>query len=176
MKKKIRIKNVSTCNIIVTIIVAILFAGIAAMGRTEFNILKTTTDQYIDCERAAKQLQDGSDYLTEQVRLYATTAQREYMDLYFEEADVTMRREEAIEILQKYFDGTEIMDALQKALDYSQELMNTEYYSMRLVAETTGTEESSWPEEIQAVSLSQEDEALTDAQKLQKAQEIVCDN
>ncbi len=176
MERKIRIKNVSTCNIVVTIVVAILFAGIAAMGRTEFNILKTTTDQYIDCERAAKQLQDGSDYLTEQVRLYATTAQREYMDLYFEEADVTMRREEAITILQKYFDGTEIMDALQKALGYSQELMNTEYYSMRLVAETTDTEEDSWPEEIQAVSLSPEDEALTDAQKLQKAQEIVCDN
>lgn len=176
MKKKIRIRNVSICNIVITIFVAVLFAGIAAMGREKFNILKTATDQYIDCERAAKQLQDGSDYLTEQVRLYAITAQREYMDLYFEEADVTKRREEALTILEKYFAGTKIMDSLQGALDCSLELMETEYYSMRLVAETTDTEETSWPEEIQAVSLSQEDAALTDAGKLKKAQEIVCDN
>ena len=30
-----------------------------------------------------RQLQDGSDYLTEQVRLYAMTGERNYLDQYF---------------------------------------------------------------------------------------------
>ena len=65
----------------------------------EFKILRMTTEQYIACERAAKQLQDGSDYLTEQVRLYVMTGQQEYMENYFKEANVTCRREHALEEL-----------------------------------------------------------------------------
>ena len=66
----------------------------------EFKILRMTTEQYIACERAAKQLQDGSDYLTEQVRLYAITRESKYMNLYFEEAG-THRWEEALASLEQ---------------------------------------------------------------------------
>ena len=41
-------------------------------------MLQETTEKYIICESAAKQLQEGSDCLTEQVRLYAMTGQSEY--------------------------------------------------------------------------------------------------
>lgn len=71
MKKKIKIEKVSTWSIITTIIVVILFGFISFQSEKEFHVLQTSTEQYISCERAAKQLQDGSDYLTEQVRLYA---------------------------------------------------------------------------------------------------------
>ena len=46
------------------------------------------TEKCILCEKAAKDSQDGSDYLTEQVRLYAITSQKKYMDAYFTEADL----------------------------------------------------------------------------------------
>lgn len=176
MKRKIRIQRVSACNIAVTIIVAVLFTIISLMGEKEFHVLKTSTEEYIACERAAKQLQDGSDYLTEQVRLYATTEKEQYMELYFEEADTTKRREKALESLKEYFDGTEIFESLQSALNYSQELMDTEYYSMRLVAEATGKSEDTWPEEIKNVELTSSDAFLSPEEKVEKAREIVCDD
>lgn len=173
MKRKIRIQRVSTFNICITILVAVLFAMIAMMGRKEFKTLQMTTEQYIECESAAKQLQDGSDYLTEQVRLYAMTGQPEYVDRYFEEADVTKRRENALEKLENCFEEEEILQPLQKALSFSTKLMDTEYYSMRLVAEAMGDSEDTWHEEIRQVQLLASDEKLSAEEKMKKAQELV---
>ncbi len=175
-KRKIRIQRVSTWDIVVTIILAILFVVVCIMGEKEFHVLQETTEKYITCENAAKQLQDGSDYLTEQVRLYAMTGQSKYRTLYFEEANTTQRREKALDDLKVYFEGTETFEALQAALDCSEELMNTEIYSMRLVAEATEKDQRGWPEEIKAIELSKEDKLLTSEEKMEKAQEIVCDN
>ena len=59
---------------------ALIFIAVSIMSDREFGVLKRTTNQYIICENAAKQLQDGSDYLTEQVRMYAMTGEKKYMD------------------------------------------------------------------------------------------------
>lgn len=130
----------------------------------------------ITCENAAKQLQDGSDYLSEQVRLYAMTEEVKYMDLYFTEANKTRRRENALEELRIYFDGTKIIKSLQNAMECSRNLMATEYYSMRLTAEASGMEKEDMPEEIAGTILLQADQELSDADKLRKAREIVCDD
>jgi len=106
--KKIRIQRVSTWSIIVTIVLAVIFAAVSESSEKEFQVLRQTTDEYILCQNSAKELQDGSDYLTEQVRMYAMTGK-------------------------------------------------TEYYSMRLVAESYGKSEESLPEEIRDVQLSTED-------------------
>lgn len=175
MKKKIRIQRVSTWSISITIALAILFTWLSVEGRKEFRTLEVVTEEYIACENDAKQLQDGSDYLTEQVRLYAMTGKQEYRDLYFEEADTTRRREQALDNLQEYFQGSEVFETLQTALNYSQELMNTEYYAMRLVSEAVGDVESALPEELQNIELSDTDKALPSEKKMEKAQQLVCD-
>lgn len=54
--------------------------------------------------------------------------------------------------------------------------MDTEYYSMRLVCEAAGKASDTWPQEIQHVKLSEADAALSDEEKITKAQEIVCDD
>ena len=176
MSKKIKIQKVSSWSTGITILVAIVFVCISILGEKEFAVVRDTTEQYITCERAAKQLQDGSDYLTEQVRMYAMTGKSKYMELYFMEADVTRHRDKALDDLKEYFDGTDTFTALEEALNCSKELMSTEYYSMRLVSEAMGKEESSWPEEIQQTKLSAADEALTSEAKQEKAQELVSDN
>ena len=176
MNKKIKIETVSAWSIGLTIAFAFLFVLICTQSEKEFRVLRNTTEQYIVCENAAKQLQDGSDYLTEQVRLYAMTGQTEYRDLYFEEANVTRRRENALDSLKEYFDQTDAFNSLQNALNCSQELMNTEYYSMRLVCEASNTEPDTWPQEIQNIELSDADSRLSSEDKYKKAQEIVCDN
>lgn len=72
--------------------------------------------------------------------------------------------------------GTDGFKALQKAMNYSQKLMETEYYSMRLEAEGNEEDESTWPEEIKAVTLSEEDLQLLSYEKKQKAQQLVSGN
>ena len=176
MSKKIRIQKVSSWSTRITIVVAILFICISVMSQKEFTTVRQTTEQYIDCEKAAKELQDASDYLSEQVRMYAMTGKRKYMDLYFMEVNVTKHREKALQSLKKNFDGTDTFNALKKALNYSTELMDTEYYSMRLISEATGKAKDTWPEEIQKVELSKADEALTSEQKQDRARAMVSDN
>ena len=175
MGRKIKIGKVSSWSIGITLLVAALFLTISVLSEKEFSILHDTTEQYIECERAVKQLQDGSDYLTEQVRLYAMTGQRTYMEQYFKEAETTRRRETALENLKTYFDGTDAFTALQHAMSSSKELMDTEYYSMRLEADGCGADLSSFPAAIREVRLSEEDSRLSAEKKLEKAAEIVSD-
>ena len=176
MKRKVRIQRVSTWSIGVTVVVSLLFVLISLMGEKEFHVLRQSTEQYIICEKAAKQLQDGSDDLTEQVRLYTTTGERKYRELYFEEAKETKRREHALEDLKTYFDGEDAFLALQDAMDCSVNLMETEYYSMRLEAEANDEAEDMWPDELKQVELSAADDALDTGKKHTRAQELVSDD
>lgn len=175
-KKKIEIRKVSVWYLVATAVFAILFAVVSIAGNKEFQVLRTTTDQYITCENAAKQLQDGSDYLTEQVRLYTMTGDSRYSDLYFKEAEETQRRENALEELRKYFEGTDTFESLQSALDCSQELMYREYYAMRLVEEAQNLDISTWPEEVKKVIISKEDRRLGEKGKMERAQQMVYDD
>ena len=95
------------------------------------------------------------------------------IDAYFEEANVTHNREKALQDLEALNIGTEAIDALKDALSDSVDLMQTEYYSMCLVEESTGNTPSAWPEELRTVQLSAEDAALSPAEKLYKAQQLV---
>lgn len=173
MGRKIKIRKISSWSIGITIVVAALFMAVSILSGREFAVLQDTTEQYIQCEREAKQLQEGSDYLTEQARLYAMTGQRTYMDQYFKEAEVTRRRENAVENLRQYFDGTEAFTALEHAMSLSAELMETEYYSMRLEAEGGGADLSAFPETLQEIQLKDTDSHLSAKGKRDRAVELV---
>ena len=121
---RVKIKSISKWNTVIAVVAGLLFILFSFWANKEFRVLQTATEKYILCENAAKDLQDGSDYLTEQVRLYAMTGERRYLDNYFTEANETCRREHALESLQEYFGGTSVFEALQRALNDSQELRN----------------------------------------------------
>lgn len=71
--KKIQIQRVSVFDIVVTLVLGVVFVLLSVRGTGELAAMQTTTQDYIQCEQMAKQLQDGSDYLVEQVRMYAAT-------------------------------------------------------------------------------------------------------
>ena len=173
MAGKIKIRSVSKWNIVTTVILAILCVSVSLFGFTQYAVLRSAMQDYIACESAAHELQDGSDNLTKQVRLAAATGDFSYIDAYFEEANVTRSREKALEDLAALDDSSDAIQSLQEALLASVNLMQTEYYSMRLVAESIGTDPSTWPTELQDVKLSGEDAALSPADKLSRAQQMV---
>ena len=136
--RRIHVQNISVISIAVTIILSIACVAIFTQGRVQFETLQQATETYISCEKDAKQLQSGSDYLTEQVRMVVMTGDDQYIDNYFTEADETQRREQALGDLKGQFSGANAFNSLQQAMNESTELMQTEYYAMRLMCDANG--------------------------------------
>lgn len=182
--KKIRIQRVSAFDVTVTLPLAVILGLLSVRGIGELSKMQTATEDYIQCQTLARQLQSGSDYLVGQVRMYTATGQREYMDNYFENLNVTHRRETALEYFVENYGDTEAFTLLKSAMMTSQNLSCTHRYAMRLVAQATLVDFSAWPPEIQSVSLYDSDMAMSDADKLRRAQQLVsnsqhqntCDN
>ena len=173
MAGKIKIRSISKWNIVTTVTLALLCVGLSLLGFTQYRVLCSAMQDYISCENAAHELQEGSDILTKQVRLAAATGESSYIDAYFEEANVNKTREKALEDLAVLDRDSDAIKQLQEALDASVDLMQTEYYSMRLVEESIGSDPDTWPGELQDVELSQTDASLSSTDKLSKAQQLV---
>ena len=171
--KKIRIQRVSAFDIIITLALAVVFVALSLQGTGELTQMQRATDDYIQCETLARQLQSGSDYLVEQVRMYTATGQREYMDNYFEELNTTRRRETALEYFAGNYSDTDAFTLLKSAMSTSQYLSYTDRYAMRLMAQATLADTTDWPAEIQTVSLHDSDLTMSDADKMRKAQQLV---
>ena len=138
--------------------------------------LAVTTEEYIYLEDAAKDIMNASDYLTEKVRLYVQRLEPEYARLYFEEANVTCRREKALEIMREHSLDQSREESLELAVYYSNELMTREIYAMKLVAEAEGHEEKVLPAEVNAIRLEQDDLDLSRQEKLDKARSLLFDS
>lgn len=170
MAGKIKIRIVSHWSIILTIVLFLLFGGISTFGYEQYKVLNAATQDYIACEKAVQELQSGSDILTQQVRMAASTGDQKYIDGYFKEANVTKTREKALQDLAKLDGSADAIVSLKEALSESVDLMQIEYYSMRLVEESMGASPAIWPVEIKQVTLKAEDAALSPSEKLNKAQ------
>ena len=130
----------------VVVIGVILAIVVACGGYISFLNLTKSTEQYNICRNAGVEMQEASDYLTDQARYFAVLAKVEYMQNYFTEANVTKRRNNAVAELQENFAGSEALNDLQQSFIRSVQLMQTEYYSMRLVCEAANIDESLWPD------------------------------
>lgn len=172
---RVRIQTFSTWSLIIACILAILFLLLSLLGMQDFNILEDSTKQYILCANAARQLQEGSDELTTQVRLYTMTQDSSFLDGYFQEALETRSRENAVSTLSSAFPDTDLMEALEQALQESQDLMQREFYAMRLVADSAGVPQDQLPDDVSAVILTAEDAARSAEEKLELARRLVTD-
>ena len=175
MAGKVKIRTVSKCSLIMTILLTALCAGISAYGLQKYVVLRNSLQEYVACESAVLRFIKASDTLTEQARLAASTGEVKYIDAYFQEAEVERNREQALEAIASYEGYEEAVTLLEKSMQDSRELMETEYYAMRLTEEVQGTARSSWPQALQDVRLSEEDQMLPEAEKLLRAQQLMSD-
>ena len=171
--KGVRIQTVSYFMIAVSCIFYIFILYITIQISNHYHTLTQNISKYDVCSQAAGTLEQASDYLTEQVRLYVMTADPKYMDAYIEEICVSMRREHALENLQNNNISEESLSYLQNALNASNELAKTELYSIRLVGEASGYTPDAFPDAVKNIVLSEEDSSLSADAKLQKAQKLV---
>ena len=104
----------------------------------------------ITLEKYANDVQSASDYLTAEVRLFVVNADKKYMDAYFEEANVTKRRETALEEIHRLSENTskheEIHSNISAAIAESKDLMNLEFYAMKLICVKESISFAEYPE------------------------------
>ena len=144
----------------ITVLLSALLLFTTHRTAVSYTAMRDTTEQYIEWKNSASEMQVGSDYLTEQVRCFVETGDRVYLDNYFEEAESTRRRDNALETLSEGLGETKAYKELENAMAESVSLMDREYYAMRLTVSAYGYDLADFPEAIQQVQLSGADVRL----------------
>lgn len=171
--KGIKIKNINIYMMIISCVLYLFLIWATVHASQRYNMMITATEDYIACERNAALIEEGSDYLTEQVRLYTVTRDTVYVDNYFAEVYETRRRDVALEQMTAFNVSQEVSGYLQTALDYSNRLMTEEIYAMRLIARAEETAETALPDDVRKMELTEEDLSLSPEEMEAKAQELV---
>lgn len=171
--KGIKIKNINIAMMVVSCILYLFLIEATIQSSQRYNAMMDATENYIACSRNAGLIEEGSDYLTEQVRLYTVTKNPEYVENYFNEVYQTRRRDIALEQMREFNVSDEISGYLQTALDYSNRLMTDEIYAMRLIAQTEETDGNELPDDVWNMELTEDDYNLEPEEMTAKAQEMV---
>ena len=140
-----------------------------------YKALDEALNEYASAQTEVRELTLASDYLTAQVRGFALSPEMEFVDNYFEEANVTKRRDQAVDKIRSRMshESEESISYLEKSLELSNGLMKTEYYAFTLGIDAMGYDLGSLPDELKSVKLSEEDAALDSEGKLALARDLV---
>ena len=157
------------------VIITIIFSGAIIYSTFRLaNAFRRVTDasrKYSELQKAAHELMNASDYLTEQVQRFTIDGDVRFMNQYFAEAFESKRREEAIAKMAKNDSADSALAKLSAAMNSSVKLMDTEYYAMKLVIDAKGI--TDYPDILKGIVLNEEDNALSPDDKIRRATEIV---
>lgn len=160
------------------IIGAVIISGLVFYSTydllSSYRRLADASSEHIKLRKDASELMDASDYLTEKVQRFTVDGDIQYLNDYFFEAFEARHREQAISKLSERTDNVKAVEKLKNALENSIELMNREYYAMKLVIEAKGYEE--YPELLHNIEISAEDKALSANEKMYLATRMVLDD
>lgn len=178
--KKLKKDGISLKNTYIWLavfVVAISCVLVFATFRSLFayRYLSRATDEYIDLQSSVYELMEASDYLTEKVRRFTVSGEREYLNDYFREATENRRREKAVACLSEMPNAQAALEPLKRAQQGSDDLMAHEYYAMKLVIVAKGYSESDYPEILQNVTLTSADLALSSEDQLDLASNMLLD-
>lgn len=167
----ISLRTIHTLLVIGAVIISGLMLYSTYHLSVSFQNLTKASEQQIELRKAARELMDASDYLTERVQRFTVTGDTRFLDEYFEEAFKANHREEAIKTMSEGEGTSSALVELQNAMTSSVELMNQEYYAMRLVIEAKNY--SDYPQVLDSVVLSDADKMLSADAKMRRATELV---
>ncbi len=170
-EKGISLRVIQMYLIVITVIMSGIIVFCTFQLTETFMRIVKATEEHIELEKAAHELMDASDYLTEQVQRFTVNGDIRFMNEYFTEAFETNRREEAIRKMSVNNDTSAALNDLREAMKNSMELMQREYYAMRLVIEAKGY--TDYPDVLKNVALSSADAALSPDDKMKLATEMV---
>ena len=158
-----------------TILVSMLIGDGIINVMNRHRRLADITSDYIQTQNHVMNMSLGSNYLTEQARLYAITKESAHMEAYFTEVDETKRRENALQAIEEHLQGRDEA-AFQMAVDalkLSNELMDLEIHAMTLAALSVKEDISQYDRRVQEYPLTQEELEYTQEQMADAARTLV---
>lgn len=160
---------ITTIAAIVLAFFAFALAGFIADAEAAASNAET---RYVECSRAVNNLQDASNYLTTNARLFVTTGRRESLDNYVREISVSNRRGNAVEVLKANLAADlDAVNALEKAFSASNGLAQSELTAMRLACDYYDIQDI--PEEIAAAKTDMFRSELNKDAKLEAAKGLL---
>ena len=171
LRSGISLRVVHVWLIVITIVMSAAMVYSTIRLSSSFMRVTDAMEDHLELEKAALELMDASDYLTEKVQRFTIGGNRRFMDEYFEEAFESHRREEALARMSTEPAADAAREKLEKAMDASVKLMDQEYYAMRLVVEAKGYTDC--PQQLYDVVLSEGDAVLLPEEKMTRATELV---
>ncbi|MBR3124147.1 MAG: EAL domain-containing protein [Mogibacterium sp.] len=140
--------------------------------------MEKASDGYIEAQRAATDMEAGSDYLTDRVRCFVVTGEMNYLDDFIEEIEVTKRRDRAVKSLEELLgeEDSIAIDSLNAALELSNELVEYENRAMRLILEAEDYDLTQVPANIAGIQLTKAEWGMSPAQLRKEAETLVFDN
>ena len=169
----VKIRTINGVMIFLACVLYILVIYATLQVSLRYDELVSATNNYIACEKNAAIVREGSDYLTEEVRLFAVTAELRYANNYMKEVNQTRRREKALEELGQFTFSQKAGEYLEAALFNSNKLISRELYAMKLVSVAHEYEKKLLPKEVGDIQLTAEDSELSPEEMLLKAQDMV---
>lgn len=157
------------------VVLCALLILIALYIDRSFLMLEQVTEQYIAASRDCADMQAGSDYLTDRARTFIVTGDITSAEAYFNEMDVTRRRDIAVKSMEEILSGTDTVKYLRASLDYSNRLSEIEKYAMALAAVGQSIDPALLPDVLRSVSLDAGDTLLPPQEQRVKAREMVFD-
>ena len=133
----------SSRNIWIISMVIFVIVAVSMLFSTYYINISIKAEEDAQTRRAAykqlgQNLADASDYLTAEVRYYAITGDIEHLYNYWEEIFETKQREQAIAAFENSDSPEKERILLEQAKKYSDLLVETETYSMKLVLMSEG--------------------------------------
>ena len=140
-----------------------------------YSRMEEATERYITAQQAAADMQAGSDYLTAQARAFVATGDLKRVEQFFEETNVTRRRDHALEAIEDLLEDSPTYSYLSAAMDASNQLLEIEHSAMRLAAESYGYGPAALPEELRALKPSEAERALSPEKQRDEALNMLFD-
>jgi len=166
----------------VTAAAAAAFIGLSAtLGGGLLYANAAIQDEQIAVTRQAEFKAQGltlaaaSDYLTDEARKFSVTTDDKHLKQYWDEINVTQRRDKVLARLKELGATQEEFDLIALAKKNSDALVNTETRSMWLVLSAKGVTPDKMPPAIGSWKASTEDQVMMRDPKLARAREIMFD-
>ncbi|MBQ7655077.1 MAG: EAL domain-containing protein [Clostridia bacterium] len=174
-RRAIPLRGASFVFVTIAFIFAIaLFAANASVTRG-YQQMEQASSRYIQAQQAANALEVTSDYMTDKARCFVATGEIEYLNDFFQEVEVTKRRDAAVAELENLLNGSDsaAYAHLSAALDLSNELIAYEHQAMKLRLSAGSYPEDQIPDALKALELSPEEDALPVPEKITTAIDLV---
>jgi len=170
----LKFKPVTFISIILSIV--IVFGFVSYFYFHQNHQIEAAYIHHNELKQLSLTMLDTSDYLTNEARKFAVTGELKHLKNYWDEVHVEQKRDKVIKRLRELKIKSKELDLLVLAKSNSDDLINTEIHSMRLVLEAQQLPKSVYPDEVSRYQLTQEEQLLNKEQKMQRAQMIMFDN